>query len=94
MNEPPDRPLNVPPPETPIEDPPEGWYRVWIPVTLALIVGLGLAMRSILATGTPWAECQLRYIEATSGRDSAAIDTLRPGPDGDHTCGGLRIERS
>lgn len=89
-----DRPLNVPPPERPPQGPREGWERVWIPVTVVLVIVLAVAMRAIMATGEPWAECQLRYVEAETAADSAAVDTLRVGPDGERTCGGIRIQRS
>jgi hypothetical protein len=93
MSEGPERPLNVPPPERPLAGPREGWERVWIPVTVVLVILLVIAMRAILGTGEPWAECQLSYIEAQTSADSAAVDTIRVGPNGERTCGGIRIQR-
>jgi len=94
MTETPERPLNVPPPERPMEPNPEGWARFWIPTTVVLVLVLILGVRAIMKTGEPWVECQLRYIEATNEADSAAIDLMRVGDGGADTCGGLRIERS
>jgi hypothetical protein len=93
LSDAPERPANVPPPEGPLAGPREGWERVWIPVTVALVILLAIAMRAIMGTGEPWAECQLRYIEAETARDSAAVDTIRVGPNGERTCGGIRIQR-
>lgn len=94
MNETPDRPPNVPPPQGPPRGPREGWERVWIPVTVVLVIVMVIAIRAILGAGQPWAECQLRYVEATTAHDSAAVDTIRVGPNGERTCGGIRIQRS
>ncbi len=89
-----ERPPNVPPREGPPLAPREGWERVWIPVTLVLVVVLVIAMRSLLGIGAPWADCQLRYVEAENAADSAAVDTIRVGRDGERTCGGIRIQRT
>ncbi len=88
------RPLNQPPPERPLEAPAEGWMRVWLPVTLLLVLAMFVGMRAIMRTGEPWAECQLRYVEATTSRDSAMIDRMMPTADPATTCGAIRIQRS
>ncbi len=88
------RPLNQPPPERPLEAPAEGWVRVWIPVTLILVLAMFVGLRAIMRTGEPWAECQLRYVEATTARDSAMIDRMMPTADPATTCGAIRIQRS
>ncbi|HKK93052.1 MAG TPA: hypothetical protein VJ925_06435 [Longimicrobiales bacterium] len=63
-------------------------------MTVVLVLILVIAMRAIMATGEPWAECQLRYVEAETEADSAAVDTIRVGPNGERTCGGIRLQRS
>jgi len=90
----PERPLNVPPPQRPMEPNPEGWERFWIPVTVVMVLVLVVGVRAIMKTGEPWVECQLQYMEATNEADSAAIDRIRVGTDGADTCGGLRLERT
>jgi len=94
MNETPQRPLNVPPPERPMEPAPEGWERFWVPFTLILVVLLTAGTWAIMRTGDAWVECQTRYIQATTEADSAAVDTVRVGPDGEQTCGGIRLQRT